>query len=87
MRVATGTISHEANTFAAEPTPLVEFETATDEAVLSPFDGGRSLWGIVETLRDEGVDIVPTVGADVGVVWPVLVVVRVPKCAGRVRGS
>ncbi|WP_225333583.1 M81 family metallopeptidase [Halomicrobium urmianum] len=63
MRVATATVSHETNTFSNTATTLDDFEIATGEELLSSFDGARSLAGIVETLRTEGVEVVPTVGA------------------------
>jgi microcystin degradation protein MlrC len=63
MRVAIGTLSHETNTFTTDRTTLADFETATDEALLDNFDAARSLSGIVERLREVGVDIDPTVGA------------------------
>lgn len=62
MRVAIGTLSHETNTFTTGTTTLSDFETATDDEVLD-FDAAHSLPGIVETLRAEGVELVPTVGA------------------------
>lgn len=63
MRVATAAISHETNTFTTNITSLAEFETATGKELLTSFESGRSLAGIVETLHAEGVEIVPTVGA------------------------
>jgi microcystin degradation protein MlrC len=63
MRVAIATLSHETNTFTTGRTALADFETATDEAALDDFDAARSLPGIVDVLRDAGVEIQPTVGA------------------------
>jgi len=63
MRIATATVSHETNTFTTGTTPLEAFETATGTELLSAFDSGRSLSGIVERLREAGVEVVPTVGA------------------------
>ena len=63
MRIATATVSHETNTFADGRTELGDFETATGEALLTAFDGARSLSGIVETLADAGAEVVPMVGA------------------------
>lgn len=63
MRIAVATASHETNTFADGPTTLDDFETTAGETLLESFDGGRSLRGIVDRLRTDGVDVVPTFGA------------------------
>lgn len=63
MRVAVATVSHETNTFTTGRTTLDGFRTATGESLLQSFDAGRSLEGIVTTLRENGVTIEPTVGA------------------------
>ena len=63
MRVAVATLSHETNTFTTDQTTLADFETATGDRLLADFTAARSLPGIVERLREAGVDIQPTVGA------------------------
>ena len=63
MQIATATISHETNTFAEGRTQLEDFETATGDALFTAFEGVRPLPGIVDTLREAGVEIIPTVGA------------------------
>ncbi|WP_227357415.1 M81 family metallopeptidase [Haladaptatus salinisoli] len=63
MRIAVGTMSHETNTFAAGSTKLEAFSTAIDADLLKTNEVGRSLSGIVDTLEEEAVEIVPTVGA------------------------
>ncbi|MFB6075151.1 MAG: M81 family metallopeptidase [Haloarculaceae archaeon] len=63
MKVAIATMSHETNTFADGQTTLAEFETATGDDLLDGFDAARSLSGIVTTLADAGVEILPTMGA------------------------
>lgn len=62
MRVAVATVSHETNTFASGRTTLEDFETADGADLLASFDEGRSLAGIVDVLREDDIDIVPTVG-------------------------
>ncbi|WP_283402403.1 M81 family metallopeptidase [Halorubrum sp. DM2] len=63
MRIATATVSHETNTFADGQTTLEDFNTATDNDLLTDFDHGRSLTGIVDVLSQRDVDVVPTIGA------------------------
>ncbi|WP_266080003.1 M81 family metallopeptidase [Haladaptatus caseinilyticus] len=63
MKIAVGTMSHETNTFAKGSTGLGAFSTAIDTDLLKTDNVGRSLGGIVEKLEQNGVEIVPTIGA------------------------
>jgi microcystin degradation protein MlrC len=62
MRVAVATLSNETNTFASGRTTFDEFTVAEGPNLLGSFAEGRSLEGIVETLRDGDAEVVPTVG-------------------------
>ncbi|MDS0301139.1 M81 family metallopeptidase [Halogeometricum sp. S1BR25-6] len=63
MKIAVGAMSHETNTFAMGTTSLETFDTAVGSDLLTTDRVGRSIGGIVETLDDAGVEILPTVGA------------------------
>lgn len=66
MRILTGTIMHETNTFNALPTRLEDFKVLQgDELFKHEFWRGNaeSTGGIIETLQAEGAEVVPTVHA------------------------
>lgn len=64
-RIAVGAASHESNTFTPLETTLDDFDVHRSEELLDPETVGAnsSLAGIVETLRDAGSDVVPTLSA------------------------
>lgn len=66
MRILTGTLMHETNTFNPHPTVLADFRPLVGEALFAhDFWRGNaeSTGGIVETLQAEGVEVLPSVHA------------------------
>jgi microcystin degradation protein MlrC len=66
MRILTGTLMHETNTFNASPTKLEDFKVLQGHELFEhEFWRGNaeSTGGIIETLQAEGADVVPTVHA------------------------
>ena len=67
MRLAIGSIMHEANTFSPLPTRLSDFERSGihtgEEIVASLADVNCEMAGFMDVLREEGVQFVPTISA------------------------
>lgn len=66
MRILTGTLMHETNTFNAAPTKLEDFKVLQGQELFEhEFWRGNaeSTGGIIETLQAEGAEVVPTVHA------------------------
>lgn len=67
MRIAVGGMQHETNTFTALTTPLEDFMVAEGDAMLGIPEAVRdtSTQGIIEVCGERGVEIVPTLFAQV----------------------
>jgi len=63
MRVLVGAIGHESNTFTPFLTTREDFRVLYGASILTADLGDSSLAGILQTLRDRGAEIVPTVVA------------------------
>ncbi len=75
MRLVTGKISHESNTFSVIPTDLEAFRRRgyhCGEDILSAFaDTNTPLGGFIDGARERGVQLLPTVAADATPAGPV----------------
>lgn len=60
MRILVGSVAHESNTFTPLPTTWRDFRTTRGQEILDRPRPG-SLAGIVATLRERGVELVPTI--------------------------
>lgn len=64
MRLITGGIQHETHTFSAEPTRAATFPTSRGEECWTYAGTNHSLGGVIDTCRDQGIDLVPTILCD-----------------------
>ncbi|MBD2847440.1 M81 family metallopeptidase [Paenibacillus sp. IB182496] len=66
LRIVTGTLMHETNTFNRTPTTYADFRAIEGERLLEETfwaDGSEATGGIIHTLQAEGAEIVPTLHA------------------------